>query len=126
MCLWQALDARPDHRPGTLRALDGAAAGLNVVENVGAQDEGVGWARARCPAPWTGALGAAVRWGMRAAAGHVFARSVSGLPRPWTLCVSVSSGQFGPKGTVRGYGMSRARNAKSVLVDVFLYLIVVR
>ena len=46
-------------------------------------------------------------------------------PPLWTLCVSAASGQFGPKGTVCRYGMLRAQNAKSVLADVFKYLIVV-
>ena len=48
---------------------------------------------------------------------------------PGTMCMSAgraNSGQFGPKGTVRGYGMLRAQNAKSVLVHHFLYIIVVR
>ena len=47
---------------------------------------------------------------------------------PGTMCMSAgraNSGQLGPKGTVRGYGMLRAQNAKSVLVHHFLYLIVV-
>ena len=74
---------------------------------------------------WTGELGADPRWGMRAAVAVLVSCSVLHLLRPWTLCVSAASGQFGPKGPVRGYGMSRAQIAKRVLADVFLYLIVV-
>ena len=92
---------------------------------VGAQAEGVGRARARSVLQWTGALGADPRWGMRAAVAVFMPCSVRDVLRPRTLCVSASSGQFGPKGTVCRYGMLRAQNAKSVLADVFLYLIVV-
>ena len=92
---------------------------------VGAQAEGVGWARARSQLLWTGELGADPRWGMSAAVAVLVPCSVRHLLRPWTLCVSAASGQFGPKGPVRGYGMSRAQIAKRVLADVFLYLIVV-
>ena len=62
---------------------------------------------------------------MGAVIGHAFACSMRGLLRPWTMCVSAASGQFGPKGTVCRYGMLHAQKAKSVLVDVFQYLIVV-
>ena len=62
---------------------------------------------------------------MGAVTGHAFACSMRGLLRPWTMCVSAASGQFGPKGTVCRYGMLHAQNAKSVLADVFQYLIVV-
>ena len=44
---------------------------------------------------------------------------------PGTMCMSAgraNSGQFGPKGTVRRYGVLHARNAKTVLVDVLIYL----
>ena len=58
MCLPQALDARPDHPPRNRRALVGGRAGVHVVGNVGAEAEGVGWARARRLAPWTGELAA--------------------------------------------------------------------
>jgi hypothetical protein len=79
-------------------------------------------ARARSQLLWTGELGADPRWGMSAAVAVLVSCSVSHLLRPWTLCVSAASGQFGPKAPVRGYGMSRAQIAKSVLADVFLYL----
>ena len=92
---------------------------------VGAQAEGVGWARARSQLLWTGELGADPRWGMRAAVAVLVSCSVLHLLRPWTLCVSAASGQFWAKGPVRRYGMSRAQIAKRVLADVFLYLIVV-
>ena len=58
VCLPQALYGRPDQRPRTQRARDGGGAGLNVVGNTGAEAEGVGWARARRLAPWTGELAA--------------------------------------------------------------------
>ena len=92
---------------------------------VGAQAEGIGWARARSLQQWTGELSTDPRGGMRAAVAVLVSCSVLHLLRPWTLCVSAASGQFGPKGPVRGYGMSRAQIAKRVLADVFLYLIVV-
>ena len=92
---------------------------------VGARAEGVGWARARSQLLWTGELGADPRWGMSAAVAVLVPCSVRHLLRPWTLCVSAVSGQFGPKGTVCRYGMLRAPNAKSVLADLFQYLIVV-
>ena len=79
---------------------------------VGAQAEGVGRARARSVLQWTGALGADPRWGMRAAVAVFMPCSVRDVLRPRTLCVSASSGQFGPKGTVCRYGMLRAQNAK--------------
>ena len=125
-CASQALYGRPNHRPRARRALDGATAGLNVVVIVGAQAEGVGWARARSQLLWTGELGADPRWGMSAAVAVLVPCSVRHLLRPWTLCVSAASDQFGPKGTVCRYGMLRAQNAKSVLVDVLIYLIIVR
>ena len=125
VCLRQAPRARPAHRPRARRALDGAPAGLNVGVVVGAQAEGVGWARARSQLLWTGELGADPRWGMSAAVAVLVPCSVRHLLRPWTLCVSAVSGQFGPKGTVCRYGMLRAPNAKSVLADLFQYLIVV-
>ena len=121
----QDLDDRPDHRPGSVRALDGAQAGLNVVVIVGARAEGVGWARARSQLLWTGELGVDPHWGMSAAVAVLVPCSVRHLLRPWTMCVSAASGQFGPKGTVCRYGMLHAQNAKSVLADVFQYLIVV-
>ena len=124
-CASQVLHGRPEHHPPARRALDGAAAGLNVIVIVGAQAEGVGWARARSQLLWTGELGADPRWGVSAAVVVRVSCSVRHLLRPWTLCVSAASGQFGPKGPVRGYGMSRAQIAKRVLADVFLYLIVV-
>ena len=92
---------------------------------VGAWAEGVRWARARSLPQWTGELGAGPRWGLRTAVAALLPCSVRDVLRPRTLCVSASSGQFGPKGTVCRYGMLRAQNAKSVLADVFLYLIVV-
>ena len=75
---------------------------------VGAQAEGVGWARARSVLQWTGALGADPRWplgGMRAAVAVLMPCSVRDEFRPKTLCVSASSGanlaQKGPfAGTV--------------------------
>ena len=82
MRLPQALYGRPGHRPRTQRALDADRAGVNVVGNVGAEAEGVGWARARCPAQRAGELGAHVCRGMRAAVGHVFARSMIALQCP--------------------------------------------
>ena len=125
VCLRQAPRARPAHRPRACRALDGAAAGLNVVVVVGARAEGVWWARARSQLQWAGELGADPPWGMRAAVAVHLPCSLRYLLRPMTLCVSASAGQFGPKGTVFRYGMLRAQNAKCVLADVFLYLIVV-
>ena len=98
----------------------------NVVVIVGAWAEGVRWARARSLPQWTGELGAGPRWGLRAAVAALLPCSVRDVLRPRTLCVSASSGQFGPKGTVCRYGMLRAQNAKSVLVDVLIYLIIVR
>ena len=92
---------------------------------VGARAEGVGWARARSQLLWTGELGVDPHWGMSAAVAVFVPCSVRHLLRPWTLCVSAVSGQFGPKGTVCRYGMLRAPNAKSVLADLFQYLIVV-
>ena len=92
---------------------------------VGARAEGVWWARARSQLQWAGELGADPPWGMRAAVAVHLPCSLRYLLRPMTLCVSASAGQFGPKGTVFRYGMLRAQNAKSVLADVFLYLIVV-
>ena len=62
---------------------------------------------------------------MSAAVAVLVSCSVLHLLRPWTLCVSAASGQFGAKGPVCGYGMLRAPNAKSVLADLFQYLIVV-
>ena len=111
--------SRPAHRPRARRALDGAAAGLNVVVVVGARAEGVWWARARSQLQWAGELGADPPWGMRAAVAVHLPCSLRYLLRPMTLCVSASAGQFGPKGTVFRYGMLRAQNAKSVLADVF-------
>ena len=93
---------------------------------VGARAEGVGWARARSQLLWTGELGADPHWGMSAAVAVLVPCIVRHLLRPWTLCVSAASDQFGPKGTVYRYGMLRAQNAKSVLVDVLIYLIIVR
>ena len=122
MCLPQALDARPDQRPRTRRALDGGGAGVNVVGNVGAEAEGVGWARARCLVQRAGELGAHVCCGMRAAVGHVFARSMIGVRCP---CSTLRLAPKGPGGSDRWYGMLRARNAKTVLAHHFLYLIVV-
>ena len=75
---------------------------------IGAQAEGVGRARARSVLQWTGALGAEPRWGMRAAVAVFMPCSERDVLRPRTLCVSASSGQFGPKGTVYargGYGV---------------------
>ena len=123
VCLPQALDARPGHRPRTRRALDGGGAAANVVGNDGAEAEGVGWARARCPAQRAGELGAHVGWRMRVAVGHAFARSMIGLRCP---CSSLRLAPKGPGGSDRRYGMLRARNAKTVLAHHFLYLIVVR
>ena len=101
MCLPQVLDRPSDHLPRARRALDGAAAGLNVVENVGAQAEGVGWARALCLAQWTGALGAAMCLWMRASVGHAFARSLRDSLRPRDHVHVGRSGQFRPIGAKR-------------------------
>ena len=54
--------------------------------------------------------------------GHVFARSMLGLRCPWTTLRLALKGSGGPD---RRYGVLRARNAKTLLVDVFLYLTVV-
>ena len=89
---------------------------------VGAQAEGIGWARACSLQQWTGELSADPPWGMRAAVAVLLPCSVCHLLRPWTMCVSAPLGQFGPKGTVRRYGVLRAQNAKTVLVDVLIYL----
>ena len=127
-CASQVLHGRPEHRPPARRALDGAAAGLNVIVIVGAQAEGIGWARARSLQQWTGELSTDPPWGMRAPVAVLLPCSVCHLLRPWTMCVSAASGQFGPKGTVCRYGMLHARafwKKKSVLADVFQYLIVV-
>ena len=96
VCLPQVLCRPSDHLPRARRALDGAAAGLNVVENVGAQAEGVGWARALCLAQWTGALGAAMCLRMRASVGHAFARSLRDSLRPRDHVHVGWSGQFRP------------------------------
>ena len=54
--------------------------------------------------------------------GHVFARSMLGLRCPWTTLRLALKGSGGPD---RRYGVLRERNAKTLLVDVFLYLTVV-
>ena len=125
-CASQVLHGRPEHRPPARRALDGAAAGLNVIVIVGAQAEGIGWARARSLQQWTGELSTDPPWGMSSPVAVLLPCSVCHLLRPWTMCVSAPLGQFGPKGTVRRYGVLRARSAKTVLVDVLIYLIIVR
>ena len=91
-CASQVLHGRPEHRPPARRALDGAAAGLNVIVIVGAQAEGIGWARARSLQQWTGELSADPPWGMRAAVAVLLPCSVCHLLRPWTMCVSAPLG----------------------------------
>jgi hypothetical protein len=80
---------------------------------VGAQAEGIGWVCVRSLQQWTGELSADPPWGMRAAVAVLLLCSVCQLLRPWTMCVSAPLGQFGPKGTVRMYGVLRAQNAKT-------------
>ena len=92
---------------------------------VGAQAEGVGWARARSQLQWTGELGADPRLGMSAAVAVLMPCSVRHLLRPWTL---VRVGIVGPIWANRACSRVRyvARTkCKSVLADLFLYLIVV-
>eukprot|EP00966_Prymnesium_polylepis_P098601 2283400-Prymnesium_polylepis.1 len=57
----------------------------NVVVIVGAQAEGVGWARARSVLQWTGAPGVDPCWGMRAAVAVCMPCSVRDVLRPRTL-----------------------------------------
>jgi len=59
---------------------------------VGAQAEGVGRGRVRPVLQWTGALGAAPRWGVRSAVGALLPCSMRDLLRPWNMCVSAPCG----------------------------------
>ena len=78
--------------------------------------------RARCLAPWAPELGTRMCCETPVSVGHVFARSMLGLRCPWTTLRLALKGSGGPD---RRYGVLRARNAKTLLVDVFLYLTVV-
>jgi hypothetical protein len=66
-------------------------------------------------------------------AGGCAQRSGMSVRAARALCIALHNhalcadrAKLGPKGSDRRYGMSRARNAKSVFVHHFLYLIVVR
>lgn len=72
------------------------------------------------------------RWA-RMWAGGCAQRSGMSVRAARALCIALHNhalcadrAKLGPKGSDRKYGMSRARNAKSVFVHHFLYLIVVR
>ena len=79
-------------------------------------------ARALPRRPWAPELGTRMCCETPVSVGHVFARSMLGLRCPWTTLRLALKGSGGPD---RRYGVLRARNAKTLLVDVFLYLTVV-
>ena len=79
---------------------------------VGAQAEGVGWARARSQLQWPGKMGADTRLGMSAAVAVLMPCSVRHLLRPWmTLArVGVDGPIWAKRASVRGPTVSVARH----------------
>ena len=110
-CASQVLHGRPEHRPPARRALDGAAAGLNVIVIVGAQAEGVGWARAH-PSCYGQGSWARTRAGGCAQQSPCLCRAACSICFAPGPCACRRRRANLGQGPVRGYGMSRAQNAK--------------